>query len=193
MRNTVIIVGLALGLGACGKDKIDQAISDLEGWKDKMCACKDKACTDDLEKDYRTWRKEMKSSMSKEEAKNASAEKQKKFMELTLAMDECRMRLAKPDSGDSAGFVLPQEWKEYGEQIAKMEACAKEGGAKKIFSDGYKAKSASWAKMTKVHALLPQSCATDRDNIKKYIEISCKSADEDRDRRRWHRGADRGT
>ena len=94
-----IIAGLVLALGACKKDKVGQALSEMEGWKDKMCACKDKACADDVEKNFRDWRKEMKSNFSKEEAKAVPAEQQKKLVDLTMAMDECRMKV----SGDATG------------------------------------------------------------------------------------------
>ena len=51
MQKLSIIAGLVLALAGCGKkDKVDQAIADLEGWRAKMCECKDKACADKVAK-----------------------------------------------------------------------------------------------------------------------------------------------
>jgi hypothetical protein len=51
---TFLIATLLLGLGACGKGGLE---GDMKGWKDKMCKCTDKACTEKTMEDYRTWQK----------------------------------------------------------------------------------------------------------------------------------------
>lgn len=58
---------MLLALGACKKSKWDKAMSDMEGFRDKMCACKDKACTEDVHKSYREWQKSLMTDMGKDE------------------------------------------------------------------------------------------------------------------------------
>lgn len=55
---------LLLGLGACGKDKGSAAggsTGSLEAqvkvWRDKMCACGDKICTERTMVDYAAWKR----------------------------------------------------------------------------------------------------------------------------------------
>jgi hypothetical protein len=67
MRKLAITAGLLLALTACKKNKWDKAISDTEGFRDKMCACKDKACADDIHKQYKDWEKGMMGDMGKDE------------------------------------------------------------------------------------------------------------------------------
>jgi hypothetical protein len=51
MRKFLIAAGIVLSFTACSKNKWDQAISDMEGLKDRMCKCTDKACVDKVEAD----------------------------------------------------------------------------------------------------------------------------------------------
>jgi hypothetical protein len=51
---TFLIATLLLGLGACGKGGLE---GDMKGWKDKMCKCADKACTEKTMDEYRAWQK----------------------------------------------------------------------------------------------------------------------------------------
>ncbi len=67
MRKLAIIAGVVLALGACKKDKWEQAVSDEKGFRDKMCACKDKACTEDVHKQYKEWEKGMEDKIGKDD------------------------------------------------------------------------------------------------------------------------------
>src|SRR5258708_21442186 len=42
MRNFMMAACVVVAFGACGKNKFEQAASDTEGFRDKLCACKDK-------------------------------------------------------------------------------------------------------------------------------------------------------
>jgi hypothetical protein len=97
MRNLTIVAGLVLALTGCGKNKFDQAVSDMEGLKDKMCACTDKACADKVNDEYREWRKSMKEKFKKEDDKDASEEQTKRAKAADAAFHECRSKLK--DSG----------------------------------------------------------------------------------------------
>jgi hypothetical protein len=62
MRSFMMIASCVLALGACkSKSKAERAVSDLEGFRDRMCACKDKdaaardACGQDVLHDYSAW------------------------------------------------------------------------------------------------------------------------------------------
>jgi len=67
MRKFAIIAGMLLAFGACKKNKWDDALSKTEGFRDQMCACKDKACTEDVHKKYKEWEKSMMADMGKDE------------------------------------------------------------------------------------------------------------------------------
>ena len=42
-------------LVACGGGGVDGVIKEYEGFKDKMCACKDKACAEKVSGKFKTW------------------------------------------------------------------------------------------------------------------------------------------
>jgi hypothetical protein len=46
-------VGLAFGLSACGSS--DDLVGKMKSFKDKMCACKDKACAEAVDKEEDAW------------------------------------------------------------------------------------------------------------------------------------------
>jgi hypothetical protein len=103
MRKFAIIAGMMLALGACKKNKWDKAISDTEGFKDQMCACKDKACTEDVHKKYKEWEKGMMSDMGKDEKPPDNIIEKAEKVE--KEMRECRNKYRdadKPAGGDMA-------------------------------------------------------------------------------------------
>lgn len=67
MRKFAIIAGMMLAFTACKKDKWAQAVSDEKGFRDKMCACKDAKCAEDVHKEYKEWEKGMESKMGKDD------------------------------------------------------------------------------------------------------------------------------
>lgn len=107
MRNFTIVAGLVLALTGCGKNKFDQAVSEMESLKDRMCACSDKACADKVSDDYKEWRKSMKEKFTKEDDKNASEEQTRRAKDADKAFHECRSKLK--DSGDKADPAKPAD------------------------------------------------------------------------------------
>ena len=96
MKNlSLLAVSLLLGLGACS-NKFDKAISEAEGFKDKMCACKDKECAEKVDKDFHEWRKGMKEKFSKDD--KPSDDQMKKAMEAEKAYRDCEHKA----EGDTA-------------------------------------------------------------------------------------------
>jgi hypothetical protein len=108
MRKFAIVAGMLLALGACKKDKWDKALSDSEGFKDQMCACKDKACTEDVHKKYKEWEKGMMGDMGKDEKPpDKVIEKAEK---VEKEMRDCRnkFRDAEKPGGDMAAPPAPE-------------------------------------------------------------------------------------
>lgn len=99
MRKLSIIAGLVLALGAgCGKkDKLDKALADFEGWKAKMCACKDKACADKTHDDYKKWEDEMEKTMKDVDKDKVDKAKLEKFETIEQGMKECRRKFREPE------------------------------------------------------------------------------------------------
>jgi len=110
MRNLVMMVGLVVGLGgvsACGsKDKFDEVLGDLEGFKARMCACADKACTDKVQDDLRAYRNTMKQKLEKDS--RPSDAQNKKGRALDEETRTCRRKFdPPPGSGSAAAPAAP--------------------------------------------------------------------------------------
>jgi len=73
---------------ACGS-KADNALKEMEGFKNKMCECKDKACVDGVQKDMMEWSKKMKDGDMKKD--DLSEDQKKKAGEITAEMMKCAM------------------------------------------------------------------------------------------------------
>lgn len=82
----ILLVGSIVFAAACG-GKADNALKELEGFKDKMCACKDASCADGVEKEMMEWAKKMKDEVKEEDI---SDEQKAKGKEISKAMRECR-------------------------------------------------------------------------------------------------------
>ena len=90
MRNFVIAMGLLVS--ACGGDKIDQALSKFEGFKDSMCACTDKVCTDKTHEEYKKWENEMEKSFEGTDKDKIDKSKLEKFEVIEKEMKACRRK-----------------------------------------------------------------------------------------------------
>ncbi len=101
MRKFAIIAGMVLAFGACKKDKWAQAVSDEKGFRDKMCACKDKACADDVHKQYKDWEKKMGESMGKDDKPPDSVMEEAEKVE--KEMRDCRHKFSDAPAAPPAG------------------------------------------------------------------------------------------
>ncbi len=86
-----ILFGL---LGACGGNALE---GEMKGWKDKVCACKDKECAEKTWDEYRAWQKG-----KREEAKKLPEGELKKLGEIESEAKDCRRKLRDAAEG-SAG------------------------------------------------------------------------------------------
>lgn len=94
MNKIVLLVGIVFASG-CGS-KADNALGELESFKNKMCECKDKACAEGVEKDMLEWSKKMKDEGMK---KSDLADDQKeKAREINKEMSKCRREATKGDA-----------------------------------------------------------------------------------------------
>jgi len=86
MKKIGLALVLSLAASACGGDAFDDALKQFEGFKNKMCACKDAACADKVKEDWRTWRLGLKDKLKD---KKPSEAQDKKGKALDDAMDAC--------------------------------------------------------------------------------------------------------
>ena len=94
-RTLIAAAALTLSFAACGKSKIDKMISQESDWKDKMCACTDKDCTEKTWKDYKTWDDDSKKDFSEDDIKNVSGDQIEKAMKIEEDMRTCRHKYDK--------------------------------------------------------------------------------------------------
>jgi hypothetical protein len=86
MKKFAVVLGIVFAT-ACG-NKADKALDELEGFKNKMCECKDSACVDTVQTDMREWSKKMKDSgVEKSDLSDAQKTRGK---EIDEAMSKCR-------------------------------------------------------------------------------------------------------
>ncbi len=98
------LAGLLFGATACGGDMI----SDMEKLVDEMCACKDAACLEKVEKKGEELSKKYKDA----KGKPPSAEEQKKLMALGMKAIECSEKIKGAGGGEGAGGeAKPEEAK----------------------------------------------------------------------------------
>jgi hypothetical protein len=88
MKKMMIVAGLVLALGAC-KSKMDKALSEGEGIRDRMCACADKACADKVSADYKAWKSGNKDLKDEKPSKEQGA----KGEEIVAAYRVCAHKL----------------------------------------------------------------------------------------------------
>lgn len=93
-----MVAVLVLALAGCGKkDKLDQALSDFEGWKDKVCACKDAACAEKEFEGYKAWEDKMEKELGDVD-KEKNKEKLEKFEAVEKEMKACRRKFREAEA-----------------------------------------------------------------------------------------------
>jgi hypothetical protein len=100
MRTLTIVAGLVLAIAGCGKNKFDQAISDMESLRDRMCGCTDKACVDQVDADFKEFRKGMREKFTKDDDKAATEEQVRKAKDADRAFGDCRAKHRGSAAGD---------------------------------------------------------------------------------------------
>nr|HEX4318546.1 hypothetical protein [Kofleriaceae bacterium] len=95
MRTWIIAALTVVSLTACGKSKLEKALSDEADYKDKICACTDKDCSDKAYKEYKDWDKTMQDSMTEDDVKNANKDLIEKADKVEKDLRECHHKFDK--------------------------------------------------------------------------------------------------
>lgn len=99
------LAALSLAGSGCHKNKGDAdqagAIARLTELKDKMCACKDKTCSDKVSGEYSSWTQAQ--AKSEGDKPGSPGEQDKKVEELTEELTQCLLKLEVPSTGSAAG------------------------------------------------------------------------------------------
>ena len=99
MRKIMLTAVLTLSIAACGKSKWDKALSAMEDAKDKVCACKDKKCADDAQKElFEKLEPMMKDSDKDEKPPKDVDEKGEKLMK---ELQDCEKKIGKDAKSDA--------------------------------------------------------------------------------------------
>ena len=101
----LIILALGLSFAVGCSNKIDKAISEMESYKDKMCACKDADCAEKVNKDKKDWEKSMEEKFTKDDFKSMTDDQKKKGDAADKAFRDCRRKLR--DGADKAPEAPP--------------------------------------------------------------------------------------
>jgi hypothetical protein len=93
MRTSLLVASLVLLLG-CKSREIDRRLDQLSTLKDHMCACKDDACTDKVQQEWRVW--------NHGSAANAALDhdQETRFEELANGMNDCRTKIFESGRND---------------------------------------------------------------------------------------------
>jgi hypothetical protein len=96
------LAAMSLAAFGCNKNKDGESIAKMTELKDKMCACKDKACSDTVSDELSKW--------TQEQAKSAggkpvppSKENAEKTAAVTDEMIKCMLKLEIPGGAGAAG------------------------------------------------------------------------------------------
>ena len=157
MKKLLLVVGAMFLAVGCG-DKWDKAIKDMDGFKDKMCACKDKACTDGVKKEMEEWESKMKDTFKKDE--KPPEKLMEKGDKIEKEMRECRKTVEKAAGAEAAQASM----KKMTEFKDSMCACKDSACAQKVSDDMTKWSQEQAKSMSEAPKM-------DEDMTKKFTEI----------------------
>jgi len=93
-----IAVMTVLSFAGCKKkDAMKEAMTKMEGFKTAMCACKDKACAEKVDKDMKSYSDSMKGKGEKDA--KMSADDEKKMMQMVADYSKCQQTAMGPEMG----------------------------------------------------------------------------------------------
>ncbi len=85
------IVAAVLFAGCHSDDKFDEALAQFETFRDRMCACKDLACTEKVQTDWRTYRDSIVQRVGRDAKPNEAQEKKGRVVQEEMRV--CRKKL----------------------------------------------------------------------------------------------------
>ena len=107
MTKLGLIAFVVLAIGCGKKDKLDKALDDFAGWRDKMCKCTDKACTEKTHEDYKKWEDQMEKDLKDIDKDKVDKSKMEKFEQIERAMKDCRRKYRDEGGAEGAPTAAP--------------------------------------------------------------------------------------
>jgi len=95
------LAAMSLAAFGCRKNKGGEAIAKLTELKDKMCACKDKTCSDKVSVEFSSWRQEQEKSDG--DKPGTPGEEDTKMEEVIDQLSQCLMKIELPGGAGAAG------------------------------------------------------------------------------------------
>lgn len=95
------LAAMSLAAFGCRKNKGSEAIAKLTELKDRMCACKDKTCSDKVSKEFSRWSQEQEKSDG--DKPGTAGEEDPKMEEVTEQLSQCLMKIELPGGTGAAG------------------------------------------------------------------------------------------
>jgi len=139
-------------------DPIDQALVEMEGFRDKMCACRDQPCSDKVEADRKAWGEAMRERF-RDSKLQPTDDQDKRGNTAERAYRDCRKKLAGPGTSIAEALVKMAEFKD------KMCVCKDKGCA-----DGVVDEMTKWSQ--EVAARADRDTKVSEDDVKKMTEIT---------------------
>ena len=95
------LAAMSLAAFGCRKDKDGESIAKLTELKNRMCACKDKACSEKVSDEYSRWSQTQ--AKSDGDKPGHPGEEDKKMEELTEELTQCLLKREVHSGGGAAG------------------------------------------------------------------------------------------
>jgi hypothetical protein len=96
MRGALAVVVFALALAGCPSKETDfteKAAVSMGAFRDRMCACKDKACADKVQEEMMRWSTEMAKRAPRDRPNRNSDEMMKRMTEIGTTYGECMTKI----------------------------------------------------------------------------------------------------
>lgn len=102
MRKLVLGMAALLAFAACGKSGIDGALDKLASFKDRICACKDTACVEEVRTEWLAWM----STHDELKTGTLSASQQRRGDDIRDAVEACEAKLEGRPEGERFATAL---------------------------------------------------------------------------------------
>jgi len=79
----------AVALAGCGNKDADELLSQMKGFKDKACACKDAACADKVQEEMLGWAMKMAEKYKDKEPPKGSKSQEEEAKKINEEMQKC--------------------------------------------------------------------------------------------------------
>ncbi|MCW5807071.1 MAG: hypothetical protein KIT31_32240 [Deltaproteobacteria bacterium] len=155
-------------------DAGDDTLAKMVEVTDKMCACKDKACSERVQEEFTRWGADMAKKSDREET---DADVQKKITDVMTRYSECMMKLYGSDTSglDAAPYGMPSACSEHREVTARIMACSSVGTAQRTqFKDGWHTFARTWRDGDSSERVrIEMNCRSTVESLKQLQQALC--------------------